>query len=327
MSTRCAAPACSTRCCPSRGAIRHLGRAARPPRRDQADRRIRHRIQRAGEPACARWSRRGDVRAEQSHRRVALGHERQTLTLTSGEKISARLVIGANGVMGEMVGSAPRDQPLPFGLGRLRYRGRRAGRLRRHLLRRRPGASRRLPDAVPAAVRLAREPVRLSRTERSMVQAPARQSGRDHRGEVCRSLRGSPARCASKGPLKIRPVDLVATDNVLQARRRAGRRRVLDRLPGERHRRREGAARCRAALQRLRPGLARDSRHERGEDRAILRRSRTSAVPTRIRCAPRCSRSAPRSAKACCGPPSAGAILRARRRAISSNTASCAAAR
>src|ERR1044071_586676 len=35
---------------------------------------------------------------------VALSDERQTLTLTNGEKISARLVIGANGVMGETVG-------------------------------------------------------------------------------------------------------------------------------------------------------------------------------------------------------------------------------
>ena len=44
-----------------------------------------------------------------------------------------------------------------------------------------------------------------------------------------------------KGAMKIRPVDLVATDERAPARRRAGRRRVLDRLPGERHRGRQGA--------------------------------------------------------------------------------------
>src|ERR1043165_2526334 len=36
---------------------------------------------------------------------VALSSERQTLTLMNGEKISARLVIGANGAMGETVGA------------------------------------------------------------------------------------------------------------------------------------------------------------------------------------------------------------------------------
>jgi 2-polyprenyl-6-methoxyphenol hydroxylase-like FAD-dependent oxidoreductase len=35
---------------------------------------------------------------------IALGDERQTLTLTSGDQISARLIVGANGVVGGMVG-------------------------------------------------------------------------------------------------------------------------------------------------------------------------------------------------------------------------------
>ena len=36
---------------------------------------------------------------------VALSNERQTLTLTNGEQLSARLVVGANGVMGDMLGA------------------------------------------------------------------------------------------------------------------------------------------------------------------------------------------------------------------------------
>ena len=130
---------------------------------------------------------------------VALSDERQTLTLTNGEKISARLVIGANGVMGEMIGrrrEISRCHSVSVGFdveaGTVAVRG-------AHLFRRGPGAPRRLSDAVSPPLRLSRKPVRLSRAERPVAQAPARQSGRDHRRQACRSSRGSPARCRSKG--------------------------------------------------------------------------------------------------------------------------------
>ena len=117
-----------------------------------------------------------------------------------------------------------------------------------------------------------------------------------------------------KGPLKIRPVDLVATDNVLQP----GVVLVGDAFSTACPVSGTGAAKALLDAERLcnmlRAGLARDPRHGRGEDRAILQRSRTSAAPTRIPSAPPYSPSARRWAKACCGPRSAGAILPVRRR-------------
>ncbi len=84
---------------------------------------------------------------------TALSDERQILTVANGEQVSARLVIGASGVDGRPARDAPRDQPLPFGLGRLRRRARRLGVQRADLFRRRPCPARRLHHAVSAAVR------------------------------------------------------------------------------------------------------------------------------------------------------------------------------
>ena len=64
------------------------------------------------------------------------------------------------------------------------------------------------------------------------------------------------------------------------ARHRAGRRRVCDHLPGLGHRHRQGAHRRHPALQRPYPGLACDRRHERGQDRVVLRRIRSSRPAT-----------------------------------------------
>ncbi len=54
-------------------------------------------------------------------------------------------------------------------------------------------------------------------------------------------------------------------------RRRAGRRCVRDVVPGGRHRLQQGVHRRRAALPRPHSALARRSRHGRGEDRGVLR--------------------------------------------------------
>ena len=118
---------------------------------------------------------------------LSLTPERQTLTLTSGEQISARLVIGANGVMADLIGHAARDQPLPFGLDRLRRRQRELAVRCADLLWRGAGAARRLSDAVSASVGRARQPVRLPRTQRSLDQAPARQSGGRDCGDAART--------------------------------------------------------------------------------------------------------------------------------------------
>ena len=72
--------------------------------------------------------------------------------------------------------------------------------------------------------------------------------------------------------VKIRPVDLFVTKGQLPGRRRAGRRRVRDVVPSRRHRRAQGAGRCRTALQRAYPALAHDTGHGRGENRRVLRR-------------------------------------------------------
>ena len=124
-----------------------------------------------------------------------------------------------------------------------------------------------------------------------------------------------------KGPLKIRPVDLLAADDVV----RPGIVLAGDAFSTACPVSGTGAAKALLDAERLcnvyipqwlaTPGMG------------APRSRNTTTIPTsgsrtRIRCAPRCSPSAPRSAKACSGPRSAGAISRARRHAISSNTAS-----
>ena len=72
-------------------------------------------------------------------------------------------------------------------------------------------------------------------------------------------------------------------DRPSAGRRRAGRRRVRDLVPGGRHRHQQGLHRRRAALQRPHPALAGDARHGR---RRRSRRSttiRSSAPTTRTR--------------------------------------------
>jgi len=146
---------------------------------------------------------------------VALGHERQTLTLTSGEKISARLVIGANGVMGEMVGARreiSRCHSVSVGFdieagewpfAALTYFGEDPAQRVAYL------TLFPLPSGFRVNLFVYRE-----------LNDPWFKRLRDNPAATIAASLPQLARLTGalkvKGPLKIRPVDLVATDNVLQ---------------------------------------------------------------------------------------------------------------
>jgi 2-polyprenyl-6-methoxyphenol hydroxylase-like FAD-dependent oxidoreductase len=146
---------------------------------------------------------------------VALSDERQTLTLTSGEKISARLVIGANGVMGEMVGQRreiSRCHSVSVGFdveagewpfAALTYFG---------------------EDPAQRVAYLTLFPLpsgfRVNLFVYRALNDPWFKRLRDNPAATIAACLPQLARLTGalkvKGPLKIRPVDLVATDNLLQ---------------------------------------------------------------------------------------------------------------
>ena len=146
---------------------------------------------------------------------IAPGGERQTLTLTSGEKISARLVIGANGVMGEMIGrrrEISRCHSVSVGFDveagqwpfeALTYFGEDPAHRVAYL------TLFPLPSGFRANLFVYRE-----------LNDPWLKRLRDNPGATIAAALPQLARLtgtlAVKGPLKIRPVDLVATDNLLQ---------------------------------------------------------------------------------------------------------------
>jgi len=146
---------------------------------------------------------------------VALSDERQTLTLTSGEKISARLVIGANGVMGEMVGrrrEISRCHSVSVGFdvdagewpfAALTYFGEDPAQRVAYL------TLFPLPSGFRVNLFVYRE-----------LNDPWFKRLRDNPAATIAASLPQLARLTGalkvKGPLKIRPVDLVATDNLLQ---------------------------------------------------------------------------------------------------------------
>ena len=146
---------------------------------------------------------------------VALSDERQTLTLTSGEKISARLVIGANGVMGEMIGQRreiSRCHSVSVGFdveagewpfAALTYFGEDPAQRVAYL------TLFPLPSGFRVNLFVYRE-----------LNDPWFKRLRDNPAATIAASLPQLARLTGalkvKGPLKIRPVDLVATDNLLQ---------------------------------------------------------------------------------------------------------------
>ena len=146
---------------------------------------------------------------------AALSGERQTLTLTNGEQISARLVIGANGVMGEMAGQRreiSRCHSVSIGFdvetGRwpfaaLTYFGEDPVHRVAYL------TLFPLPSGCRANLFVYRE-----------LNDPWLKRLRDNPGATIATSLPQLERLTGtlnvKGPLKIRPVDLVATDGVLQ---------------------------------------------------------------------------------------------------------------
>jgi 2-polyprenyl-6-methoxyphenol hydroxylase-like FAD-dependent oxidoreductase len=146
---------------------------------------------------------------------LALSDERQTLTLTNGEKISARLVIGANGLMGEMVGQRreiSRCHSVSVGFdveagewpfAALTYFG---------------------EDPAQRVAYLTLFPLpsgfRVNLFVYRALNDPWFKRLRDNPAATIAACLPQLARLTGalkvKGPLKIRPVDLVATDNVLQ---------------------------------------------------------------------------------------------------------------
>ena len=146
---------------------------------------------------------------------LTLSDERQTLTLTNGEKISARLVIGANGVMGEMVGQRreiSRCHSVSVGFdveagewpfAALTYFGEDPAQRIAYL------TLFPLPSGFRVNLFVYRE-----------LNDPWFKRLRDNPAATIAASLPQLARLTGalkvKGPLKIRPVDLVATDNLLQ---------------------------------------------------------------------------------------------------------------
>ncbi len=183
---------------------------------------------------------------------VATSADRQTVTLSTGEQISARLVVVANGLnvgLRHKLGMERRDISkthsimLGFDLvpggAELFVSG-------AHLLRRASVGPHRLHHAVSDWRDDAREPLRLSRAGRPVAEAVPRCSARDaagadagsredHRRLRCAGTRAHPAgRSLCDGGRR-------------EAGRRAHRRCVLDLMPDGRHRHRQGVHRRRAA--------------------------------------------------------------------------------
>ena len=208
---------------------------------------------------------------------------------------------------------AARDQPLPFGLGRLRRRAAHwpfealtyfgedpAQRVAYLTLFPLPSGG------APTCSSIASSTIPGSSACAKIRPRPS--------PKPCRGSRQFTGTLRVKGPLKIRPVDLVATDNVLQP----GIALVGDAFSTACPVSGTGAAKALLDAERL----CNVSCAGTGSRRPAWawRRSRNtttmpkSAAPTRIRSAHPFSRSARRSARVCCGPRSAGAITRARRR-------------
>ena len=146
---------------------------------------------------------------------AALSDERQTLTLTNGEKISARLVIGANGVMGEMIGTRreiSRCHSVSIGFDveagqwpfeALTYFGEDPAQRVAYL------TLFPLPSGFRVNLFVYRE-----------LNDPWLRRLRDNPATIIAESLPQLARLVGtlqvKGPLKIRPVDLVVTDNLLR---------------------------------------------------------------------------------------------------------------
>ena len=210
---------------------------------------------------------------------VSTSAERQKLTLSNGETISARLVVLANGLsvglrrnlgIERQILSASHSISIGFDMvpvGRpafefpaLTYFSERVKRARR------------LCDAVPDRKPDAGQPFRLPRGRRSLAARDAEEAGRDHER---RAAQAAPhhrriRRCRRRQDQARRSLCL---NRLSPTRRRPGRRCLCGHLPGYRHRHRQGVHRRRPALQRPYPRLACDRGHGRGQDRFLLRRS------------------------------------------------------
>ncbi len=166
-------------------------------------------------------------------------------------------------------------QRLPFDLDRVRHRAGGADLIQFSGADLFLGAAERphpLHHAVSDRHADARQFVRLPRLRRSLAARAAPRAGGD-------AGRRPAAAEAHHRPLRRRRRDEDPPGRSLCERRQpsarpgAGGRRLLDLVPGRRHRLRQGVHRRRAALQRLRPAVAGFRRDGRGQARHLLRRS------------------------------------------------------
>ena len=208
---------------------------------------------------------------------IATGPERQTVKLSNGEEIAARLVVLATGLN---IGTAtearhrPRGhQPRPFDLDRLRHPAGRTGRRSRSpsltYFTERPADRMAYITLFPIGATM-----RANLFAYRDLHDPWLKQFRDAPQEtLCCDVAGA-ARIDGRlhgAGLRSDPAGRSLRHQGLPAeRRRAGRRCFFIVLPRRRHRRPQGAGRRRAALQCPHPALARDPGHGRGENRRLL---------------------------------------------------------
>jgi len=210
---------------------------------------------------------------------LATSAERQTLTLSTGEAISARLVVLSNGLnlalrrslgIEHQIISACHSISLGFDLVPV-------GRPTFHFpaltyFSERPG------DRIPY---LTLFPVgRRMRANLFAYRAADDPWLREMRAKPVETLNSALPRLRRitgeftvSGDIKVRPGRSLCQHQLSPARHRPDRRCVLGHLPGHRHRDRQGVHRRRAALRRPYPGLACDQGHGRRQDCIVLRRS------------------------------------------------------
>ena len=266
------------RCCPA-GTLRWriLDRALRPPGRKAARRSIRHPLRHAGQhhPRPHPGGRRIHPRQGHGDRDQYGPADRH---LSTGEQISARLVVVANGLEHRLAARARHDargrQPVPLHHRGVRLEAGRAGQFDFPAL---TYYSERALTASPTS-RCSRWATRCAPTSWSIARWTIRgfsecaQAGATLFA-IMPKLRKITGGAEIVGPVKIRPADLYRHARLRAAGRRAGRRRLCDVMSGRRHRHQQGVYRRRAPVQCAHAALARDRGNGRRQDRGVLRRS------------------------------------------------------
>ena len=239
--------------------------------------------------------------------------DRQTVTLSNGEQISARLIVLANGLniglrhtlgMTRKIISECHSVSIGFDI---KPAGRRAFDFSALTY-----YAEQPSDRDRACSRCSRSARRCAPISLSIATCKIPGCGRcatrrrTRCSRSCRAFESSPALFEVTSFVKIRPIDLYVDPGASAAGNRSGRRCLRDVVPRRRNGRAEGAHRRRAPLQRPYSALARDARHVRSRRSrlSMMTPSRRPATTSRSPRPTSCARS--RSMPGCRGARAAG---------------------